>query len=136
MTVASRDVLLEAIASFLAEDVMPQVKDRALGFRLRIAAHLLGTIAEETRQSRKLDMDELKSLRALIPEESWTRLQGGLLDEVSEELEALNQGLAKMLKQGGLKGERRDQAREHLLKTLRARLAVTSPGFDLSPEIE
>ena len=53
---------------------------------------------------------------------------------VPAEVAALNAALAKALREGS--GVDRDAARAHLMTTLRARLAVTSPAFDLSDAIE
>lgn len=57
-----KTVLLGAIAKFLAESVVPAIDDRALSFRVRIAAHTLGGLMREVHGEENLDASELAAL--------------------------------------------------------------------------
>ncbi len=57
--------LLSGVAKFLAKNVVPAVDDRALAFRVRIAAHLAGVVAREAAlgdANAESDLEDLVSL--------------------------------------------------------------------------
>jgi hypothetical protein len=113
-----RNVLLQAVAGFLHQDVVPQVADRALAFRLRIAAHLVATVARELLvEEAPPPAGEGRDLRHAAIRGATDRLveQARTADPDSDAALAL---------------------RRLVQADLRAKLAVINPGFDLSPDVE
>ena len=101
-----RDVLLDAISRFLA-DLAPTVGDPALGFRVRIAAHLLGGLAREGRSESDADAAHLLALEpgAEVPADRTARraairsASASLAERIrSGELDADLPGLAERLR--------------------------------------
>jgi hypothetical protein len=118
-----KEMLLGAVARFLAEEVRPLVSDARVNFRVLIAAHLAMTVASECRDGAAHDAAEFARLRAIYP------------DAGSASLAELNARLAGDVKSGAL-GADDALVREHVKKTLLAKLAVNSPRFDTRAEIE
>src|SRR4051812_30641733 len=83
----AKEVLLDAIASFLLTQVKPAISDPALGFRVLIAANLATVVASEIRSGDEQNAAERERLRALLP-------------EVQGEVPALNAALASRLREG------------------------------------
>lgn len=115
--------LLDAIASFLMADVAPKLEaDKALQFRMLIAANLATVVAGELRtQSTRLSAER-------------ARLQK-LLGSTSQDLEAMNRQLAASLRKNALSPEELSAALDHLLATARETLEVTNPRFDLGADV-
>lgn len=115
--------LLDAIASFLMADVAPKLEaDKALQFRMLIAANLATVVAGELRtHSTRLQAET-------------ARLQK-LLNSKSEDLEAMNSQLSKSLRKNELSPDQLSQALDHLLATAKETLEVTNPRFDLSDDV-
>ncbi len=119
--------LLEALASFLMADVAPTLEaDKALQFRVLIAANLATVVAGEVRSHDARLAAELGRLRALLDDHE------GAADVAT--LERLNRELATRLRAGAFDGPRLADALEHLLATARETLEVTNPRFDLGPD--
>jgi hypothetical protein len=117
-----KEMLLGAIARFLAEDIRPAVADPRLNFRLLVAAHLALTVANECRAGASEDGAELARLRAFYPGSA-------------ESLAELNARLAKDVREGAVPADDA-RLRDHVKKSLLAKLAINSPRFDTAPEIE
>lgn len=116
--------LLEALAGFLLAEVAPKLEaDKALQFRVLIAANLATVVAGEVRTHDARLHAEVERLRALLSEPA------GPSDLAA--LERLNRQFAGRLRAGEFDGPRFDQALEHCLATARETLAVTNPRFDL-----
>lgn len=128
--------LLDAIAQFLLSDVGPRLEaDKALQFRVLIAANLASMVSNEMRsESTRFDA-EVSRLRRLLPEEA-AKLPLDSKDRATrlEALEQLNRALSTTLKAGALSGERMNELLAHLLDTAAETLEVTNPRFDLSHE--
>lgn len=107
--------LLDAIATFLMGDVAPKLEaDKALQFRVLIAANLATIVANEARTANTRASAETERLVTLLGH------PGSLAD--------LNAELARKLRAG----EALDAATlGHLLKTARETLEVTNPRFEL-----
>lgn len=126
--------LLEAVASFLLEEVSPKLKDdKALGFRLMIAANLANVVATELRTQDDRFSHEARRLKALLPgvaDESklWSS-NGHTRDEA---LTALERELAMRLRAGKMKLD--EKVLEHLVETAKETLAAVNPRFDLGDE--
>lgn len=115
--------LLEALAAFLMADVAPKLEaDKALQFRLLIAANLANVVASEARTHDarlKAEGARLATLLSVTPPGS------------EAELEALTRALSRRLRAGELVNE---PTLEHLLATSRETLEVTNPRFELDAE--
>ena len=115
--------LLDAIASFLMADVAPKLEaDKALQFRMLIAANLATVVAGELRTHATRLSAETARLHTLI-------------DSSSEDLEAMNRQLATSLRKNQLSTDQLSQALDHLLATARETLEVTNPRFDLADDV-
>lgn len=121
-----KTVLLGAIARFLASDVLPAVADPALGFRVRIAAHLVGMVARETSAEQAHDQAELDGLIALGMADSASGAAG-----IRAAIADGRRRLADALRTGALT----DQADAALVASLRDRLAVGNPKFTLDRDL-
>lgn len=113
--------LLDALASFLMADVAPKLEaDKALQFRVLIAANLATVVANEQRTHAERAQAEGARLAKLLP------LSGVPTSEA--EITQLTRELAQLLRKGQLVNE---QTLEHLLATARETLQVTNPRFEL-----
>jgi len=126
--------LLEAVATFLLEEVSPKLKDdKALAFRLMIAANLAQIVATELRTQDERFSHEARALKGLLPgaadeKKLWSSKTG----ERVEALLALERELAQRLRSGKLKLD--DKVLDHLVQTAKETLAVTNPRFELGDE--
>lgn len=119
--------LLEALTGFLMADVAPKLEaDKALQFRVLIAANLASVVASELRTHETRLGAELSRLRALLGDAA------GPNDATT--LARLNVELASRLRGGALAGEAFDRALDHLLATAKETLAVTNPRFEVDAE--
>jgi Domain of unknown function (DUF6285) len=117
--------LLEALTSFLMSDVAPKLEaDKALQFRVLIAANLATVVAGELRTHDSRLKAEGTRLAALLGSPN--------PPQTDAELEALNRSLAAKLRQGQ---PLNDATLEHLLATARETLEVTNGRFELAEEI-
>lgn len=123
--------LAAAIARFLNEELVPAVSDRALGFRVRIAANLARIIAAECAASDAHDAAELAGLVALLPEHAGASAASDA--ERNARIAALNATLAREIRAGNVDLA---AATAHVKATLIAKLAVVNPRFSTAPEIE
>ena len=129
-----RNVLLQAVAGFLHQDVVPQVADRALAFRLRIAAHLVATVARELLGEEAEDAAQLARLAALL-EEAPPQAGGGR-DLRHAAIRGATDRLVERARSADPDSEQAQALRRLVQADLRAKLAVINPGFDLSADIE
>lgn len=93
-----RDVLLDAVAGFLADDVVPAIADPALQFRVKIALHLLGGLAREGRAEDAADAEHLRLLdpAATVPDGRAARRAA---------IRAAAEALARRIRTGELDGD-------------------------------
>ena len=124
--------LLGGVARFLKEEILPNTPDRGRAFRVRIAAHLVASVAREIEGEEAHDTAELRRLAVL--------LDGAAPEEMGEAArrEALaqyNDQLADAIR-GGDPTVDVESARAHVMETLREKLSVNQPRFDtrLDPE--
>ena len=126
--------LLDAVMAFLTGEIQPRIEDKGLRFRVLIAAHLCSVVASEIRNEDIHDEAELHRLRQLLPNAG-----AGDLPSARETRAALFSNLNGELEERIQKGGFDDSEAalfEHLRATLRNKLSVANPRFDLSPEIE
>ena len=116
--------LLDATARFLLAEVSPRLEaDKALQFRVLIAANLAAVVAAELRTHQTRCDAELGRLRALFSAPAATA------KTPDDELAALNHQLVLALRGGTVD---RAQALAHCLATAKETLEVVNPRFDLS----
>lgn len=116
--------LLDAVAGFLLSEVGPRLEaDKALQFRVLIAANLASVVAGELRTHRDRLGAELARLQALLGHAA------GAADEAT--LDVMNRELTERLRAEPAEGPAFAQRLEHLLQTARETLAVTNPRFEL-----
>jgi hypothetical protein len=127
-----RHALLTAVAGFLKSDVMPAIKDPGVRFRLLVATHVLGVVDRELAGEHGAwagQRDRLVALGIAVPAD--------LLDEPARRA-AIAGAHAELVAR--IDGAARDAdlsaERAHIAATLREKLAVVNPRFDLSPTIE
>ncbi len=127
--------LLEAVAGFLLEQVAPALEaDKALQFRVLIAANLASVVAGELRTGDARLAQEVARLGRLLPQLP-SSLEGRTTPERRALLEALDRALASRLRAGTLSADEQREALEHLLATARETLEVTNPRFDVSDDV-
>jgi len=114
--------LLDALAKFLMTDLQPTVKDKKLAFQVLIAGHLCATLATQLRTQTQRRSAELERLRELLG-------HGGELAQLNAELEA-------KLKAGSLPEQELRRISSFLKESMKEALAVSSPAFDPSEDIE
>ena len=129
-----QSTLLEAVATFLLEEVTPKLKDdKALAFRLMIAANLANVVATELRTQDDRFSHEARRLKGLLHgagDES--KLWSSRTHERLDALTALERDLAQRLRSGRVKID--DKVIDHLVQTTKDTLGAVNPRFDLSDE--
>jgi hypothetical protein len=117
-------MLLEAITRFLLEDLNPTLAhDKALQFRVLIAANLTNIVAAELRTKSARFAAEGQRVAALLNQPA---------PSSHEALETLNATLAARLRAGEID---EPLALRHLVETAKETLAATNPRFDVNDEI-
>lgn len=123
--------LLDAVASFLIAEVVPKLEaEKALQFRVMIAANVATVVAGELRTEDDRFAAESARLVGLVPEAVTPKLTSIRRDERLAALAALDAALVEKLRADG--GS--EAALAHLWQTAKETLAVTNPRFDLSDD--
>lgn len=121
----NKTLVLSGVAKFLMAQVLPAIDDRGLAFRVRIAAHLVGTVAREVATEGVADRAELAALVALGFAQ--TAVEPGAMREA---IVAGRGALATLLR----RGEVPEGTDVLLAQSLAARLSVSNPRFSLDLE--
>jgi hypothetical protein len=129
-------VLLRAVGQFLLGELYPVIEDQRLKFRVLVAAHLASTLASEVESEAEVVEGELESLAKLMPDLRPASGQAVSQRERRELLATLNQELSARLRDGRFDSQHIESIREHLKQVLIRSLAIVSPRFDTSREIE
>lgn len=106
--------LVDAVAEFLTERLLPTL-DGQLTFHTRVAANALRIVHRELTGGAEVADAELARLRAL------TGVDDG-------DLAALNSALAQQIRTGDLSTSD-DSLRDHLIRSVLARMAIDNPGY-------
>ena len=123
--------LLDAVASFLIAEVVPKLEaEKALQFRVMIAANVANVVAGELRTEDDRFAAEAARLTKLVPGAAAGTLTSVRRDQRLAALAALDAALVKKLQTEGTGPD----ALEHLWQTAKETLAVTNPRFDLSDD--
>ena len=119
------DELLEAVASFLTSDVMPNSTGRT-NFHARVAANVVEMVRRELATQERDLPGEWAGLDALLGMED----RPSTLAELRARLHARNTELAARIREGQAdSGAFRDAVLTHLRRVTREKLAVTNPGW-------
>jgi hypothetical protein len=125
---------LDAIVRFLLADLQPTVTDKALSFRVLIAANALSQCAQELRAEPQRSISELDALHTLMPDfavRTQTTDQGRW-----EAIAALERELCERIRDGRLSAAENGAAMLVVRLLMRETLKVTNPRFDLADTIE
>lgn len=124
--------LLDAVAAFLMAEVAPKLEaDKAIQFRLMIAANLASVVAGELRTEDDRFAAEAARLKALVPGADDGKLASPRRDERMAALAALDAALVKQLRANGPD----DATLNHLWETAKQTVQVTNPRFDVSENL-
>lgn len=122
--------LLDAVATFLMSEVAPKLEgDKALQFRLIIAANLATVVASESRTEDERFADESKRLSRLFPDTA--ELSSARRQERLAALSTLEAALCARLRAEGPS----EAIFEHLFETAKSTLKTTNPRFELSENV-
>lgn len=125
--------LLGAVSQFLLAEVQPALAaDKALQFRVLVAAWLLSVVDGELRDPAQRELRELESLRALLTPEQHSEPEHDP-EARARALRQLNLRLCAHLR--AAPPEQWGPLREHLQRTLADTLAYSNPRFDLDRDL-
>jgi hypothetical protein len=117
------DELLEAVAGFLHNDVMPNTSGR-LSFHARVAGNVIEMLRRELSSEEGLNTREWAGLDVLLGADPLP----SSLARVRERLLSRNQSLAERIRGGDADGGPfRDQVLAHLRTTTHDKLTVSNP---------
>ena len=125
--------LLDAVASFLLGEVAVKLEaDKALQFRMMIAANLASVVASELRTEDDRFAAEAARLTALLPAVADpAKLCSPRRDQRLAALATLEAALAARIREQGPD----DRTLNHLWETAKQTLQVTNPRFELSENL-
>ena len=132
-----QSTLLEAVAQILLGDVLPHVTDKALAFKVMIAANLTGMVAQELRTDDARFQGEVMRLQALLP--GVVDGDAGKLPTHAARVDAitrLNAALADGLRNNRFTPSQLKDITAHVKQTAVETLQTTNPRFDLSAVID
>ena len=118
--------LLAGVQRFLAEHVGPALEDRGAQFRLKIAIYLLDIVQREMTHAEAQDRAEWSSLCHLL---AIDRAMPTDENERRRVFQAANRALAAQIQAGHFEDD--TAVRAHIMASMRAKLAVVQPKFDL-----
>jgi hypothetical protein len=119
------DELLEAVASFLTNDVMPNTQGR-INFHARVASNVVEMVRRELATRERHLLDEWEGLDRLLGTEE--RPQS--IDVLTSRLHERNADLSERIRSGfGDGGEERARLLAHLHQTTHDKLTVTNPAW-------
>lgn len=119
------DELLEAVAGFLSDDVMPNTQGR-LSFHARVAGNVLQMLRRELAHQEEHLASEWEGLDTLLP--AAERPAG--MSAARDAINARNQELCERIRQGDAdEGDYRAALLTHLRRTVRDKIAVSNPAL-------
>ncbi len=131
-----KPALLEAIAAFLEKEVRPAVPDAALGFRVLVAANLAAVAARELQGEDEPLEAELARLRALLPDAAAAKTVAPFAKDHRSAIAALRRELARRIREGEIPSARGSAVWDHVRRTVRDELRLTSPRFDVDADLD
>lgn len=119
--------LVEAVAQFLEDEVIPVITDARLRFRLLIAINVLAIIKRELEAGEaplKLEWQQLISLLSRSGEEPPLSVSA-----LRVALQQLNQELCSRIRAGEGDEAWREAVFEHVYQTVNEKLRITNPRY-------
>ena len=129
-------LLLDAVAKFLVEEVRPAIADPAVQFRVLIAANLASIAASEIRHEDAHDLAQLARLERLFHPDRPLPAPPPTRAERETRIRELETELARRIRARSFGASEIGVAVEHVKQTLREKLAVLNPRFDLREDLE
>ncbi len=128
--------LLAAVALLLEDELDPALAAThpRLAERARLAARICRTVMRESAGEEAQDAGELTRLSVLFPDDPAP--YPATRDARRSRITMLTERMVLRLKNGEVREGERSYLARHVKETLRERLAVNDPSFDLSAEIE
>jgi hypothetical protein len=126
-------VLLGAISRFLVEEVRPALTDSRLNFRALIAAHLAHVVATEIGSDEATLTREMARLQPFFPD---VPAPGESFEARRAFVAELNRRLAAMLREEAPADAELARIAAVLRESLREKLAIENPRFDVALDIE
>ena len=117
--------LVEAVGTFLADEVLPTLEGR-LRFHVRVAVNVLDTVGRELRDGPATDEIEREGLLQLLSGSTEVDRDGRPLE--SEGVGHLSRELASRIRAGTIDVSDPDLV-EHLARTARADVAIANPKW-------
>ncbi len=132
----TQEQLLAAVARFLEEELGPALAaaDPRLAERARVAAQICRIAVRESSREEAQDAGELTRLSVLFPDDPAP--YPATRDARRGRITALTERMVLRLKNGEVREGERSYLSRLVKETLRERLAVNDPTFDLSADIE
>jgi Domain of unknown function (DUF6285) len=135
----NKETLLLAVAKFLISEVRPAVKDSRLSFRLLIAANLAAICAQESSGEDVQNAAERARLAKIFSAggDHEEQVPGEPLPHALE-IAAITKGnalLAKGIRDGALDIAPRSAVFDHVKRTLKEKLAIDNPRFDVEKDL-
>lgn len=119
------DELLEAVAGFLRDDVMPSTSGR-VNFHARVSSNVLEMMRRELKHREEHLAREWAGLNSVVGDEA----APASLDEMQARLLERNRDLAERIRDGFAgQGEVRVRLVAHLRTTIHDKLAVSNPAL-------
>ncbi|OAI40895.1 hypothetical protein AYO38_04805 [bacterium SCGC AG-212-C10] len=119
------DELLEAVANFLTDDVMPATTGR-VNFHARVSANAMQTIRRELQLQEEHFAREWDGLDGLLGEVP----RPASLKDYPSQLEERNRELVRRIDAGDVdEGDFRQRVFDHLRVVTHDKLSVTNPGW-------
>lgn len=125
------DELLEAVASFLTNDVMANSTGRT-NFHARVAANVVEMVRRELGSQERDLPGEWAGLDALLGMED----RPSTITELRDRLHVRNTDLAQRIRDGqAVSGAFRQSVLTHLRRVTREKLAVTNPAWSAEERV-
>lgn len=119
------DELLSAIETFLDKEIVPNTPG-SRGFHARVAANALRIIRRELAHREEQLLDEWQGLDALLGAAE----RPATLDALAAAVRGRNEELASRIRKGDADdGDFARAVREHVVRTVAAKLRVSDPGL-------
>ncbi len=129
-----KEDMLDAVAVFLAQQAAPAADDPALAFRLKVAAHLVRSAAEECRAEGEQDSAELGALTAML--EHSTEPASAVPTARHAQIRRLYSELAERIRASRWSDTELAELRQRFMQLLASQLRITQPRFRLEMDIE
>ncbi len=127
--------VLFGLAAFLEQDARPAIQDRALSFRVLVAANLARMLSAELLTERDRLDAQLRGLRTVLGPERVRDVTDAGLDTLRTAVTYADRELAAALRDPSAATELVRAATEYARATLRDALAISNPGFALDDDV-